>query len=65
MRALPAAAIKEGTAVRLPGFIEDDESATISKVHNSTPRSGRITWETDKGEVEVGGNQAVEVVRLP
>ena len=66
MRTMPAAAIQEGTVVR----IEIDGTSydfLITKVSNSDPRPGRITWTIlgRNAKFEVGGAERVLTVSLP
>lgn len=65
MKTLPAAAIPKGALISVETFTGQPVEAVIEKVHNSTPKVGRITWDTDKGQLEVGGAQGVEVLSLP
>ena len=77
MRKLPAAAIPakaqvrvvlfNGLASALKAAMGDTEpvTVTIAKVHNATPRPGKITWDTkDHGSVEVSGAERFDVVSL-
>jgi len=79
MRRLPAAAIPARAEVRVVLFgtglasalkaaMGDAEpvTVTITKVHNATPRPGKITWDTkDHGSIEVSGAERFSVVSLP
>ena len=64
---IPAAAVTVGSTVTarapLPDGTVEDWTVTVRRIHNATPRVGRITWETDKGPLEIGG--AVPVTVLP
>jgi hypothetical protein len=59
MRTLPAAAVQKGDVVKV-----NDAEVRVIRVHNGEPVAGRITWDTDKEPVEIGGAVRVEVVRL-
>lgn len=56
MRTTPAAAVQKGDTI----LVNDDE-VTVTKIENSTPVGGRITWN---GHIEIGAATRVEVVRL-
>ena len=65
MKTLPAAAIHEGTIVRLPHNEGFDEFKII-KVENATPIPGKITWHTDTQQsVTVPAGLRVDVVEMP
>lgn len=59
---LAAAAVPLEATVRLEGATKP---FTITKVHNSTPHAGRITWEDGKRQYEIGAAVKVEIIALP
>ena len=62
-RFLPAAAIPEGSVVRVP---ESDQDIFVDIVVNSTPHPGVITWVDNKAiEFEIGAATQVEIVSIP
>ncbi len=63
---LVAAAIPEGSLVKIPALLGKVEEMRIDHVENSTPRPGKITWRDTNGlEVIIGGNVRIEVLELP
>lgn len=63
-RLLPAACILKGDRVRLTEEGAEPREVTVLRVHNADPDPGRIRWETDGGDVHVGGSTRVEVALL-
>lgn len=61
---LPAAAIKAKQVVLLARSEgERRQPVTVTKVHNSTPVPGRITWELATGEThEIGAAAPVDAI---
>jgi hypothetical protein len=61
---IPAAAVKAKHTV----LIAREEGGsrlplTVTKVHNSTPTPGRITWELANGEIhEIGAAAPVDII---
>lgn len=65
MRILVAAAVPEGAVVRLPYGNTFDEFK-ITRIENSTPVAGKITWYTDTLQsMVVPASLRVDVKELP
>ena len=63
--AFPAAGVLPGAVVRMSdGSVHAGRLVTVKRIHNSDPVPGRIRWETDLGDVPVGGTEPVEVIEF-
>ena len=66
LKSLIVAAIPKGTVVRMPNG-KGHITRTIAKVHNSTPKVGRIVWDFTDGATSepLRAMERVEYVSLP
>lgn len=64
---LSAAAVPEGTIVRMLGLVADQlVTFEIQEVRNSTPEPGKITWVAMDGmEITINASRVVEVLSFP